>query len=139
MDIQPTADDLARDPRADLAWVGWNHPDPLAKVAAAALRRLIAAEAEIARLREENADCRASVERAAESLGKSNAQLRSMIALQEESLADKAEIARLKRGDFTEREFQDLCHHFGPDDAARFKQGCEDYQRKLFGCPKEKP
>ena len=51
-----------------------------------------------------------------------------------ESLVEaRAEIDRLKLGDFTEEEFQNLCHRFSPDDAARFKAGCEDYQRKLFG------
>jgi hypothetical protein len=43
------------------------------------------------------------------------------------------EIDRLKRGDFTEEEFQALCHNFSEDDEARFKAGCEAYQRKLFG------
>lgn len=40
---------------------------------------------------------------------------------------------RLKRGDFTEEEFQNLCHNCDENDAARFKKGCEAYQRKLFG------
>lgn len=44
-----------------------------------------------------------------------------------------AEIRRLKRGEFTEAEFQALCHGFSEDDACRFRQGCEEYQRKLFG------
>ena len=42
------------------------------------------------------------------------------------------EIARLKRGDFTEEEFQELCHNFSEDDECRFKAGCEAYQAKLF-------
>jgi hypothetical protein len=47
------------------------------------------------------------------------------------------EIERLLRGDFTEEEFQNLCHKHTGEDAARFRQGCEEYQRKLFGssCP----
>jgi hypothetical protein len=45
----------------------------------------------------------------------------------------EGEIDRLKRGDFTEDEFQSLCHNFSADDRERFKKGCEDYQRKLFG------
>lgn len=47
-----------------------------------------------------------------------------------------AEIDRLKAGDFTEDEFQNLCHKFGPDDRCRFEAGCREYQDKLFG-PKE--
>lgn len=43
------------------------------------------------------------------------------------------EISRLKSGDFTEEEFQNLCHKFTEDDACRFRAGCEEYQRKLFG------
>lgn len=46
-----------------------------------------------------------------------------------------AENERLKRGDFTEEEFQNLCHNFTGDDAERFKKGCEEYQKKLF-CPR---
>lgn len=46
------------------------------------------------------------------------------------------EIDRLKRGEFTEEEFQNLCHNWSEDDICRFKQGCEDYQRKLFGFKK---
>ena len=42
------------------------------------------------------------------------------------------EIARLKRGDFTEHEFQNLCHNFSEDDAGRFREGCRAYQEKLF-------
>ena len=53
------------------------------------------------------------------------------LACQCEALA--AEVERLKRGDFTEEEFQNLCHNFSEDDVCRFKQGCEEYQRKLFG------
>ncbi|HUT60193.1 MAG TPA: hypothetical protein VNA25_20290 [Phycisphaerae bacterium] len=34
---------------------------------------------------------------------------------------------------FTEEEFQNLCHNFGEDDAERFCDGCDSYQRKLFG------
>ena len=44
-----------------------------------------------------------------------------------------AENDRLKRGDFTEEEFQNLCHNFSEDDACRFRKGCEQYQEKLFG------
>lgn len=43
------------------------------------------------------------------------------------------EIERLLCGDFSESEFQGLCHNFSEDDADRFRVGCEAYQRKLFG------
>lgn len=43
------------------------------------------------------------------------------------------EMERLLRGDFTEEEFQNLCHNFDGDDIDRFCHGCEVYQRKLFG------
>ncbi len=43
------------------------------------------------------------------------------------------EIKRLKRGDFTEEEFQNLCHNFSEEDKDKFRQGCVDYQKKLFG------
>ena len=48
----------------------------------------------------------------------------------------EAENARLKRGEFTPKEFQGLCHHRDERPGckpAEFFQGCEDYQRKLFG------
>src|SRR5215467_88781 len=44
------------------------------------------------------------------------------------------ELERLKRGDFTEAEFHNLCHNLKADDRKRFEQGCKDYQDKLFGC-----
>lgn len=43
------------------------------------------------------------------------------------------EIERLLRGDFTEEEFQNLCHNFSEQDAERFKHECIEYQKKLFG------
>lgn len=43
------------------------------------------------------------------------------------------EIDRLKRGEFTEEEFQNLCHNLSTDDQERFKRGCEEYQKRLFG------
>lgn len=45
----------------------------------------------------------------------------------------EADIHRLKDGLFTEEEFQNLCHNFSADDAERFRKGCQEYQRKLFG------
>ena len=44
-----------------------------------------------------------------------------------------AEVQRLKRGDFSQEEFQNLCHNFDESDECRFLDGCRDYQRKLFG------
>lgn len=50
------------------------------------------------------------------------------------------EVCRLKNGDFTEEEFQNLCHNMKvdghpvtEDDICRFKTQCELYQQKLFG------
>jgi hypothetical protein len=43
------------------------------------------------------------------------------------------EIARLKAGQFSEEEFQNLCHTFSDGDKQRFFDGCAEYQRKLFG------
>lgn len=48
------------------------------------------------------------------------------------------EIIRLKSGNFTEEEFQNLCHTFTEEDACRFKRGCTAYQEKLFGKTKNK-
>lgn len=50
------------------------------------------------------------------------------------------ECGRLRRGEFTPKEFQDLCHHrderpgCSPQD---FAQGCREYQGLLFGAPVE--
>ncbi len=44
-----------------------------------------------------------------------------------------AEIDRLKRGEFTREELQNLCHNLTADDACAFKRGCELEQIKLFG------
>jgi hypothetical protein len=43
-----------------------------------------------------------------------------------------AEIDRLRRGDFTPEEFQNLCHNSFPCSREVFEQGCKDYQAKLF-------
>lgn len=44
-----------------------------------------------------------------------------------------SEIQRLKSGDFTEEEFQHLCHCIPESDRERFFQGCLDYQRQILG------
>lgn len=40
---------------------------------------------------------------------------------------------RLLRGDFTEEEFQGLCHGLPEDAPERFARDCVQYNRKLFG------
>lgn len=45
----------------------------------------------------------------------------------------KQEIRRLKAGEFTEEEFQNLCHKFQDGDARRFAFGCLAHNQKLFG------
>lgn len=45
----------------------------------------------------------------------------------------RKENLRLISGDFTEEEFQNLCHKFNDGDVIRFCDGCENYQIKLFG------
>ena len=50
------------------------------------------------------------------------------------------EVARLKRGDFTPEEFQNLCHNLHERPVCtreEFSQGCLQFQEKLFG--KEPP
>ena len=48
----------------------------------------------------------------------------------------QSEIERLKRGEFTDSEFQSLCHNFQDADVERFADGCVDYMNNLFGrCP----
>lgn len=44
------------------------------------------------------------------------------------------ELKRYRQGRLTEDEFQNLCHNLSDEDEARFKQGCIDYQNKLFRC-----
>lgn len=53
--------------------------------------------------------------------------------LEEQLEKANTEIARLKRGEFTEEEFQNLCHNLNENDYCRFKKGCEEYQEMLFG------
>ena len=45
----------------------------------------------------------------------------------------EAEVERLQRGDFTEEEFQNLCHSMPQAKMVCFQKGCEEYQKKLFG------
>lgn len=59
--------------------------------------------------------------------------LDSIIVLEDKVAYLQSEIDRLKSGDFTEQEFQNLCHKFSEEDEKRFKAGCLEYQNKLFG------
>lgn len=43
------------------------------------------------------------------------------------------EIERLKSGNLTAEEFQNLCHNLTTDDRAVFEVGCREYQNELFG------
>lgn len=47
--------------------------------------------------------------------------------------AAMAEIERLREGEFSGTEFQNLCHCIPENDRDAFFTGCTDYQRKLFG------
>lgn len=51
----------------------------------------------------------------------------------EELLELNCEVARLKSGKFTPEEFQNLCHNYSEDDYEKFCDGCDDWQKKLFG------
>jgi hypothetical protein len=62
--------------------------------------------------------------------------LRNFDALRDTLRSQAAEIERLKRGDFTPEEFQNLCHNRHADPMCTpedFFAGCAEYQRKLFG------
>jgi hypothetical protein len=45
-----------------------------------------------------------------------------------------AENERMKRGDFTPDELQNLCHNLSEHDKEAFFKGWAAYQKKLFGC-----
>lgn len=59
----------------------------------------------------------------------------------QEELRLAGEVERLKRGDFTDEEFQELCHSKSLEDGfTAFASGCQDYQKKLFGkCSQDIP
>lgn len=44
-----------------------------------------------------------------------------------------AELHRLRRGQFTPEELQELCHNLTPRQLCEFQKGCENYQSALFG------
>lgn len=55
--------------------------------------------------------------------------------LNDENNALRAEVDRLKRGDWTPEEIHDICHNLhGKVDARAFADGCAAEQRKLYGC-----
>lgn len=45
----------------------------------------------------------------------------------------KTEISRLKEGNFTPEELQNLCHNLKTDKLEEFRAGCRSYQCQLFG------
>ena len=45
----------------------------------------------------------------------------------------RSEIDRLKAGRFTDSEFHGLCHTIPESRRTAFCDGCDEYQRKLFG------
>jgi hypothetical protein len=56
--------------------------------------------------------------------------------LEQEVIELQTEVARLKRGDFTPAEFQNLCHNRHEREGCTFEDfctGCTEYQRRLFG------
>ena len=60
--------------------------------------------------------------------------VRENYVLMEEVNRLKLDNERLKAGNFTEEEFQNLCHTVSVQEGrCRFEQGCTQYQAKLFG------
>lgn len=60
----------------------------------------------------------------------------AVVRLLTEKVRIENEVRRLKRGDFTPEEFQNLCHHRDEKPGCtpeEFAAGCAEYQRKLFG------
>lgn len=45
----------------------------------------------------------------------------------------RLENQRLRKGDFTSEELQELCHNLSESDYKAFCDGCDEYQRRLFG------
>lgn len=59
--------------------------------------------------------------------------------LQAKVSEQEGELARLRRGDFTPEEFQNLCHNIDVQAGREcFEAGCREYQERLFG-KKETP
>lgn len=53
--------------------------------------------------------------------------------LKSEILRQDKIINRLRSGDFTPEELQNLCHNFSDSEYSAFIDGCAEYQKKLFG------
>jgi hypothetical protein len=56
-----------------------------------------------------------------------------MDSLKQENRSLKKEVERLKEGDFTPEELQNLCHNLQGCGRAEFEEGCRRYQEQLFG------
>ncbi len=42
-------------------------------------------------------------------------------------------VSRVLKGQLNDEELQNLCHNLGPEDECAFKNGCAEFQKKLFG------
>lgn len=63
-----------------------------------------------------------------------NAALDNIVAVLKDRFEPlQQENERLKRGEFTPDELQNLCHNLSEDDYNKFCHGCDEYQKKLFG------
>lgn len=58
---------------------------------------------------------------------------RTFEVVENELAIAKKEIERLKRGDFTSEELQNLCHNLPEEKRIEFFNGCTSFQEKLFG------
>jgi len=58
---------------------------------------------------------------------------KSMADFEEIRKTYEDEIQRLKEGNFTPEEFQNLCHNLQGKGREEFQIGCNEYQEKLFG------
>lgn len=95
-------------------------------------QELIGAYEKITQLQSENESIRVLNTMNGEAWQEDTKKLRESMADSDELLEVKnKEIARLRRGDFTEEEFQNLCHKFQDAERERFCNGCEAYQFRL--------
>ncbi len=42
-------------------------------------------------------------------------------------------VSRVLKGQLNDEEFQNLCHNLSPEDECAFKNGCVEFQKRLFG------
>jgi regulator of replication initiation timing len=119
-------------------------PESLLRAFRAVIEERNALRVENTRLARAAEDCRESLEAYKEATGivRSVEQVdrlnRSLDKEAERAVKLEAEVARLKRGEFTPEEFQNLCHHRDETPGctrAAFEDGCRVYQEKLFGKP----